>query len=184
MPAVFLEGLPELGGQQGFFFFRLDPIAQHDHANSYDTSPLVNGQGAADRGQIESGINGMPEMGVGPRADEFMVLFESDSAAPKLSQVPAGPQRDREADPGEGDGRNGKSVGSMHNAVAKNADRTCVAEDQYKPRIFRSRMPQRDAKDSWLTVLRVFSAPTAQYTTKTIHGPSMRYRQIIDCCPY
>jgi hypothetical protein len=31
-----------------------------------------------------------------------------------------------------------------------------------KPRISRKRKPQRDAKDSWLTVLRVFSALAAQ----------------------
>jgi hypothetical protein len=43
-----------------------------------------------------------------------------------------------------------------------------------KPRISRKRKPEREAKDSWLTVLRVFSAPAAQYAQKTIHGPSMR----------
>ena len=107
MTAVLFERFPELGGQHGFFFPRLDPIAQDDQADSHDASPFVNRQSAADRRQIESGINGMPEMSVGTSADELVVLFESDSGAPILSQVPAGPQSDSDADPGECDARNG-----------------------------------------------------------------------------
>jgi hypothetical protein len=43
-----------------------------------------------------------------------------------------------------------------------------------KPNASRKRKRQREAKDSWLTVLRVFSAPASQYAAKMIHGPSMR----------
>ncbi len=40
--AVLLEGFPELGSQHGFFFPRLDPIAQDDQSNSRDASPFVD----------------------------------------------------------------------------------------------------------------------------------------------
>ncbi len=74
----------------------------------------------------------MPEISVGPSADELVVLFKGDSGAPILSQVPTGPQRDRDADPGKCDAHDGKRVGSMDNAMAKNTDPCCVAEEKYK----------------------------------------------------
>src|SRR5258707_72172 len=70
------------------------------------------------------------ETSVGPSMNELVVLFESDSSPPILSQVPAGPQSDSDADPGEYYARNSKSVGSMENAMTKNADLRCVAEEQ------------------------------------------------------
>ena len=60
-------------------------------------------------------------------------------AAPILSQVPTGPQRDSNADPGKGDAHNGKSVGPMDNAMAKNADPRRVAEEQYKAQNFQEK---------------------------------------------
>ena len=72
----------------------------------------------------------MPEMSVGSSADELVILFESDSGAPILSQVPAGPQSYGDADPGEYDTRNRKSVCPMDNAMTKNADLRSVAEEQ------------------------------------------------------
>src|SRR5580704_16745656 len=89
--AMLAEGLAELSAQHGFFFPGFNPIAQDHEDDCHHASPLVNRQSSADRGQIESGINGMPEMCVRPSADELVVLFESDSSAPKLSQVPPGP---------------------------------------------------------------------------------------------
>jgi len=139
VPAVLLEGFPELRGQHGFFFPCFNPIAQDDEADSRDASPLVNRQSSADRGQIDSGINGMPEMSVRPGADELMVLFESDSSAPILSQVPTGTQSDSNADPGECDARNGKSVGPMDNAMTKNVDPRYVAEEQDKAKNFQKK---------------------------------------------
>src|SRR5260370_10473314 len=132
VPAMLFEGFPKLRGQHGFFFPRLDPIAQDDQANSHDASPLVNRQSSTDRGQIDSGINGMPKTSVGPSANELVVLFESHSSAPILSQVPAGPQSDSHSDPGAYYARNSKSVCSMENAMTKNADLRCVAEEQGK----------------------------------------------------
>src|SRR5271157_3040779 len=136
MAAVLLEGFPELRGQHGFFFPRFDAIAEDDQGNSGDASPVVNRQRSADCGQIDSGINGMPEISVGPGADELVVLFESDSGAPILSQVPAGPQSDGDADPGECDARNGKSVCPRDNAMTKNADLPYAAEEQDKTKDF------------------------------------------------
>jgi len=136
VPAVLFISFPELRGQQGFFFPRLHPIAQDDQADSRDASPSVNRQSSADRGQIDSGINGMPEMSVGASTDELVVLFESDSRTPILSQVPAGPESDSDADPGECDARNGKSVCLMDNAMTKNADLRDVAEEQDKAKDF------------------------------------------------
>ena len=130
MPAVLFEGGPELGGQHGFLFSGLDPIAEEDQGDSRDTSPLVNRQSSADCSQVESGINGMPEVSVGPSADQLVVFFESDSGAPILPQVPAGPQSDSDADPGESDTRNGKSVCPRDNAMTKSADPTEVAESE------------------------------------------------------
>jgi len=136
VPAVLLEGFPELRGQHGFFFPRLHPIAQDDQADSRDASPSVNRQSSAHRGQIDSGINGMPEMSVGPSTDELVVLLESDTGAPILSQVPAGPQSDSDTDPGERDARNGKSICPMDNAMTKNAGLRYVAEEQDKAKDF------------------------------------------------
>ncbi len=136
MPAVLFEGFPELRGQHGFLFPCLHPIAQDDQADPCDASPSVNRLSSAQRGQIESGIYGMPEMSVGPSADELVVLFESDTGAPILSQVPAGPQSDSDADPGECDARNGNSVGPMDNAMTKNADLPYVGEEQDKAKDF------------------------------------------------
>ena len=130
MAAVLFERFPELRGQHGFFFPRFDPIAEDDQGNSGDTAPVVNRQPTADCGQIDSGINGMPEISVGPAADELVVLFESDSGAPILSQVPAGPQSDGDADPGECDARNGKRVCPRENMMTENPDLRCVAEEQ------------------------------------------------------
>ncbi len=136
MPAVLFEGFSELRGQHGFFFPRPHPIAQDDQADSRDASPFVNGQSSGDRGQIDSGINGMPEMSVGSGADEFVILFESDSGAPILSQMPAGPQSDSNADPGECDARNGKRVRPVENVMTENADRRDAAEERNKARDF------------------------------------------------
>ncbi len=139
VPAMLFEGFAKLRGQHGFFFPRLDPIAQDDQANSHDASPLVNRQSSTDRGQIDSGINGMSKTSVGPSANELVALFESDSSAPILSQVPAGPQSDSDAYPGEYDARNSKSVCSMENAMTKNADLRCVAEEQGKTNNFQKK---------------------------------------------
>ncbi len=130
MPAVLCEGFPELRGQHGFFLPRLDPVAHDDQDDSRDASPLVNRQSSADRGEIDSGINGMPKMSVGPCADELVVLFESNSGAPVLSQVPASPKSDSDADPGKRNAYNGKCVCSMDNAMTKYSDLRCVAEEQ------------------------------------------------------
>jgi len=139
VPAVLFEGIPELCGQHGFFFPCFDPIAQDDEANSRDASPLVNGQSSAHRGQSDSGINRMPEMSVGPGADELVFLFESDSGAPILPQVPTGPKSDCNADPGECDARNGKSVCPTDNGMTKNADVRYAAEEQDKAKNFQKK---------------------------------------------
>jgi len=130
VPTVLFEGFPELLGQHGLFLPRLDPIAQDDQGDSRDASPLIDRQHSADRGEIDSGINGMPEMSVGPSADELVVLFERDSGAPILSQVPASPQSDGDAHPGKRNAQNGKSVRSMNNTMTKNADLRRVAEER------------------------------------------------------
>ena len=78
----------------------------------------------------------MTEMSVGPSTDELVVLFESDTGAPILSQVPAGPQSNSDADPGECDARYGKSVCLMDNAMTKNADLRYLGEEQDKAKDF------------------------------------------------
>src|SRR5260370_1291763 len=57
VPAMLFEGFPKLRGQHGFFFPRLDPIAQDDQANSHDASARVNRHISLDRGQIYSRSN-------------------------------------------------------------------------------------------------------------------------------
>lgn len=74
----------------------------------------------------------MPEISIGPSADDLVVLFESDSRAPILSQVLPGPQSDSDADPGECDARNSKRIRPMDNAMTKNTDLRCVAEEHGK----------------------------------------------------
>ena len=82
---MLLEGFPELRGQHGFFLSRLEPIAEDDEGNPHDASPLVNRQGSAKRGQIDAGVNGMPETSIWSGAYELMVFFKSDPGAPILS---------------------------------------------------------------------------------------------------
>ena len=72
MLAVLFESFSELPGQHGFFFPCLDPIAQDDQADSGDGSPAVNRERSADCGQIDSRIDGMAEIRVGPGADELV----------------------------------------------------------------------------------------------------------------
>ena len=74
----------------------------------------------------------MPEMSIGPSADDLVVLFESDSRAPILSQVPPGPQSDSDADPGECDARNRKGIRPLDNGMTKNTDSGCVAKEHGK----------------------------------------------------
>ena len=71
----------------------------------------------------------MPEMSVWPSANELMVLFESDSGAPILSQMPTGPQSDPNPDPGECDSSNSQGVGKRENTVPKNADLPYIAKE-------------------------------------------------------
>ena len=100
MLAMLLEKRSELFGKHGLFFSGLNPIADDDDGNTGDRAPAVNGQGGSDYGQIESGINGMAEVGVGTAADELVTLFEGDAGAPVLSEMPARPESDGNADPG------------------------------------------------------------------------------------
>ena len=139
MAAALFEGFAELPGQHGFFLPCLDPIAEDDQADSGDALPAVNGQRSADSGQIDSGINGMPEIRVGAGADEFVALFESNSGAPILSQVPAGPESDGDTDPCERDARGGDSVGLRENVAAKNGDLRRLAEEQDKAKNFQKK---------------------------------------------
>lgn len=129
--AVLVERRAELSGQNRPFFARLDPVAEDDQGNSRYATPFVNHQNSADRREIESGVNRMAKMSVWPGADEFMVLFQSDSGAPILSQVPARPESDGDADPGEYDAGSGKSVAPMHNEVTKKAYIRGAAEEKY-----------------------------------------------------
>jgi len=119
--AVLVESFAKLLGEDGFFFSGFDPIAEDDEYDSGETAPAVNGQDSADGGQIESGINGMPEMGVGAGADELVIFFESDAGAPILSEMPARPEGDGDADPGEGNASEGKRVGAREDAIAENS---------------------------------------------------------------
>src|SRR5271155_1359137 len=72
----------------------------------------------------------MPEISVRPGADELVVLFECDSGAPILSQVPAGPQSNRDAEPGKRNTHDGERVCSSDNAMTKNANSRRVAKEQ------------------------------------------------------
>ena len=121
MLAVLLESFAKPSGEYGFFFSGFDPIAEDDEGNSGDAAPAVNRQDSADGSQIESGIDGMPEIGVGAGADELVIFFESDSGAPILSEMPARPEGKGNADPCEGNASEGKSVGAGENAIAENA---------------------------------------------------------------
>lgn len=127
MAAMLLKSFSELRGEHGFFLPSFDPVAENDQSDSDDASPAVDRQRSADGSQIDSGINRMAEISVGAGADEFVVLFESDAGTPILSQVPARPESDGDADPGEGDGRNPKGVGPGKNVMTKPADRYFVA---------------------------------------------------------
>jgi hypothetical protein len=133
---MLLEGLSELRSEYGFFFPRLHPIAQDDQADSRDAMPFVNRQGSADRGENDSGIKGMAEMSVGASTDQLVVLFESDAGAPKLSQVPASPQSESDANPGECDAGDGNSVCPRDNEVSENADVPSPGEEQDKAGYF------------------------------------------------
>jgi hypothetical protein len=134
--AMIFKGFPELLDQHGFFLPCLDPIAEDDEGHSDDAAPALNRQRSPDGGQNDPGIDGMPEVGVGSGADELVFFFKCDSGAPILSEVPASPQGDGDANPGEGDAGEGKSVGTRENVTAKKADFGCVAEKQDKAKNF------------------------------------------------
>src|SRR5580658_4241190 len=78
----------------------------------------------------------MPEIGVGASADELVIFFESDPGAPILSEMPASPEGEGNADPCEGNASQGKSVGAKENSLAENADPRCPAEKQDKAHNF------------------------------------------------
>lgn len=128
--AMVPEGFSELHRQHGFLFPRFDPIAEDDQGHTGDASPAVDRERSADCRQVDPGINRVPEIRVGAGANELVVFFESDSRAPILSQVPAGPESDRDASPGEGNAGNGKSVAARENLTTENADLPCVTEEQ------------------------------------------------------
>jgi len=69
------EGGAELRVQHGLFSSCLDPIAGDDQDDSDDAAPAVDGEHSADGGQIESGINGMAEIGVRSGADQLVVIL-------------------------------------------------------------------------------------------------------------
>jgi len=83
----------------------------------------------------------MAKMSMGPTADELVVLFQSDSGAPILAQVPARPESDGDAYPRECHAGNFKSVIPMHNQVTENASPYEVAEDQYVAKKLQSEDP-------------------------------------------
>lgn len=74
----------------------------------------------------------MAEICVRASADELVIFFESNSGAPILSEMPASPESDGDADPCEGNASEGKSVGARENAMAEDADARCPAEKQDK----------------------------------------------------
>jgi hypothetical protein len=78
----------------------------------------------------------MPKISIRPTADELVVLFERGPGAPILSQVPASPQSDCDADPRECDAHNGKTVRLRDDAMTKNSDPRCVAEEQDEAKNF------------------------------------------------
>jgi hypothetical protein len=63
--AVLFKDCAELDGQHALFDPRFDPIAEDDQEDSQHAAPFVDGQGSAERCQVESGINRMTEMRVG-----------------------------------------------------------------------------------------------------------------------
>lgn len=84
-------------------------------------------------------------MSVEASADEFVFLFEGDSAALILSEVPAGPQGKTDAYPSECDSRDRGRVGAIENALTKRTHVDEAAEEQdeagdYQKNVARTRV--------------------------------------------
>ncbi len=101
MAAVLLEIRPEVPFQQRFFPFRLDPKTPNDHADSHDAAPAADRERGTNRRQVQPGIDWVPQARVGPSADELVIFFYGDSSAPVLAEMPARPNRQRDAGPGK-----------------------------------------------------------------------------------
>src|ERR1700684_3263821 len=119
---MLLKICPELRGQHPLFSPRLNPIADNDQTDSGYTSPSVNRDRGTNCSQIQSGINGMPQPRIRPGADQFVIFFDGDPCAPKLSEMPARPQGQRNPGPGERDAREAEGVSPRGDFVPENPD--------------------------------------------------------------
>jgi hypothetical protein len=59
---------------------------------------LAEGDGGTEQGEEQAGVDGMPDPAVRSGADQFMVLFQRDDAAPVAAEVDTGPDGKAKAD--------------------------------------------------------------------------------------
>src|ERR1700686_5366901 len=78
-------------------------MARQHQAKADDTSPAVDHQRSSNRGQDQAGINGVPQMGVGGGAHEFVIFLECDPGAQVFRKMIARPDSQSYAGPNADD---------------------------------------------------------------------------------
>src|SRR5580658_1690449 len=98
---VLLERGSKLSRKQSFLPPGLPYETQEpDHQGDQGSIP-ANHQGRSGESQENAGVDGMTDVGVGSRADQFVLGFQRNASAPVLADVIAGPDRKRHTGHGE-----------------------------------------------------------------------------------
>jgi hypothetical protein len=121
-PPVLLEIRTEVPVQQCFFPLRLDPKSPNDHTDSHNATPAADCESGTNRRQVQPGINWVPQARIRPGADELVIFFYGDSSTPVLAQMPARPNRQRDASPRKHYGSNADTKTSWDYSLAEKAD--------------------------------------------------------------
>jgi len=103
---VIVKRRTELSGEKCFFFLRLSRETEINHDQSKKSPVFTNDQGSAKHREKDSGVDRMPDVRVGTRADQLMVLLDLNFGAPVFPNRGSSPdgedctgQRQRPAHP-------------------------------------------------------------------------------------
>jgi len=103
---VIVKRRTELSGEKCFFFLRLSRETEVNHDHSQQCAVFTNDQGSAKHREKDSGVDRMPDVRVGTRADQLMVLLDLNFGAPVFPNRGSSPdgedctgQRQRPAHP-------------------------------------------------------------------------------------
>ena len=119
---MLLEIRAEVPVQQRFFPFRLDPKTSNDHADSHNATPAPDCESGTNRRHVQPGIDWVPQARIRPGADQLVIFLYGDSSAPVLAQMPARPNRQRDARPRKRYGSDADTKTFRDYSLAQKAD--------------------------------------------------------------